>query len=249
MGENTKISWTDHTFNPWWGCQKVGPGCDHCYAESLDKRTGGAHWGPGALRRRTSAVNWNKPRRWQKEAVKNGRRYRVFCASMADVFDNAVPTEWRGDLWQLIRETPALDWLLLTKRIGNVASMLPPDWNNGWKNVWLLATVVTQAEADRDVPKLTRLPAAVHGLSIEPQIENIIVPQRVDWIITGAESGHGARPYSEDWARSLRDQSAAMGAAFFYKQRIEGGRKIETPELDGQRHVAWPTTSKEADHG
>lgn len=170
MSDNSKIEWTDHTFNPWWGYQKVGPGCDHCYAEALDKRTGGAHWGPHAERRRTK--DWSGPRRWQKHARHymelHGRRQRVFCASMADVFDNAVPPEWRADLWQVIRETPDLDWLLVTKRIGNAPAMVPPDWPLAFPNVTLLITVVNQEEADRDVPKLLAMPAARRGISAEP---------------------------------------------------------------------------------
>jgi protein gp37 len=173
MGETT-IEWTDFTFNPWEGCQKVGPGCDHCYAEARDQRfTGGAHWGPGAPRRLTSDANWKKPLQWNAQALKTGRRFRVFCASLADVFDNAVYQPWRQRLWHLIRQTPALDWQLLTKRPGNIAAMLPPDWGNGWPHVWLGCTVVNQAEADRDVPKLLSIPARVHFLSVEPMLGRV----------------------------------------------------------------------------
>jgi protein gp37 len=169
MAENSNIEWCDHTFNPWEGCQKVGPGCDNCYAESRDKRfTGGTHWGPGAPRRRTSPSNWQHPLRWNLRAATEGRRARVFCASLADVFDNAVPPDWREDLFRLIASTPHLDWLLLTKRPGNIAAMLPFGWGNGWHNVWLGCTVVNQTEADRDIPKLLAVPAAVRFLSMEP---------------------------------------------------------------------------------
>lgn len=170
MAENSKIEWCDHTFNPWEGCQKVGPGCDNCYAEARDARfTGGSHWGPGAPRRRTSAQNWNKPLRWNREAAASGTRPRVFCASLADVFDNAVDPQWRADLFELIRATPNLDWLLLTKRPGNIAKMLPADWvDYGWRNVWLGCTVVNQEEADRDIPKLLAVRAVVRFLSMEP---------------------------------------------------------------------------------
>ena len=174
MAENSTIEWTDHTFNPWEGCQKVGPGCDHCYAETRNARFGGGtavNWGPGAPRRRTSVSNWRKPVGWQRDAARflaeNGRRQRVFCASLADVFDNAIDAAWRADLFELVRATPDLDWLLLTKRIGNAAAMseaaggMPP-------NVWLGATVVNQAEANRDIPKLLAAPAAVRFLSMEP---------------------------------------------------------------------------------
>ncbi|MDF3823474.1 DUF5131 family protein, partial [Leptospira sp. 96542] len=105
MGQDSKIEWCDHTFNPWEGCQKVGPGCDHCYAETRNARFGGGvavNWGPGAPRRRTSAANWKKPLKWNAEAARLGVRYRVFCASLADVFDNEAPQRWRQNLMSLV---------------------------------------------------------------------------------------------------------------------------------------------------
>jgi len=194
MSENSKIEWCDHTFNPWEGCQKVGPGCDHCYAETRNARFAGGtaiNWGPGAPRRRTSASNWNKPLAWNAQAEafmsQHGRRQRVFCASLADVFDNAINTNWRYDLFELIAKTPNLDWLLLTKRIGNAGLMISDVMEKNvrysaedqvprfiafapwpWRNVFIGATVVNQAEADRDIPKLLAVPAAKRFLSMEP---------------------------------------------------------------------------------
>lgn len=175
MAENSKIEWTDHTFNPWEGCTKVGPGCDNCYAETRNARFAGGqatNWGPGAPRRRTSAANWRKPLAWNAAHAdffaRHGRRQRVFCASLADVFDNEVDPQWRRDLFDIIELTPNLDWLLLTKRIGNVVGMLPShDWA-ARGNVWLGATITSQAEADRDIPKLLAVPARVRFLSMEP---------------------------------------------------------------------------------
>lgn len=178
MAENSKIEWTTHTFNPWEGCQKIGPGCDNCYAEARDVRfTGGTHWGPGAPRRLTGRANWNKPLPWDSDAAKAGTRPRVFCASLADVFDNAVDPKWRADLFDLIRITPNLDWLLLTKRPGNIAKMLPAGWGDGRPNVWLGCTVVNQEEADRDIPKLLSVPAAVRFLSMEPLLGPVDLTQ------------------------------------------------------------------------
>lgn len=171
MAENSKIEWTHHTFNPWIGCQKVGPGCDHCYAEAMmDARLGRVEWGPHGARQRTSPANWQKLLKWDRDAAAVGERRRVFCASLADVFDNhpSILPEWRADIWELIGRTPNLDWLLLTKRPGNIAKMLPPDWSDGYPNVWLGCTVVNQGEADRDIPKLLAVPAAVRFLSMEP---------------------------------------------------------------------------------
>lgn len=186
MTQNTKIEWCDHTFNPWEGCQKAGPGCDHCYAETRNARFAGGtaiNWGPGAPRRRTSASNWALPKRWNAQAAaffaQHGRRQRVFCASLADVFDNAVDPQWRADLFALIASTPNLDWLLLTKRIGNAKTMMadalhlnPAANRDGmiWPlpNVLLGATIVNQDEADRDIPKLLQTPARGRFLSMEP---------------------------------------------------------------------------------
>lgn len=181
MAENSNIEWTDHTWNPWIGCTKISPGCDNCYAATQDKFRKWTPDGWGGERRRTSAGNWRKPLQWQAQAAEfmaqHGRRQRVFCASLADVFDNEVPDAWRRDLFALILATPDLDWLLLTKRIGNAHRMLPPEWvaappareiHRMPDNVWIGATVVNQEEADRDIPKLLDVPARVRFLSMEP---------------------------------------------------------------------------------
>lgn len=167
MGDKTGIEWTDHTYNPWWGCTKVSPGCDSCYAETWAKRYG-TTWGFGAPRRFFGDKHWDEPRKWNRKAEKAHVRHRVFCASMSDVFDNEVMQSHRDRLWQLIKETPYLDWQLLTKRIGNVEKMLPQDWGTGYPNGWLGISIVNQEEADRDIPKLLQTPAVVRFLSVEP---------------------------------------------------------------------------------
>lgn len=180
MAENTKIEWAHHTFNPWMGCQKVSPACDHCYAEvNTAVRALGVQWGPGAERRRTSAANWHQPLKWNLQAARLGIRYRVFCASLADVFDNAVPDQWRTDLFELIRITPNLDWLLLTKRPQNIVRMVHASGaiaGNGARflpdNVWLGTTAEDQDRADQNIPVLLRtrseLGARVLFVSMEP---------------------------------------------------------------------------------
>ncbi|ABM38628.1 phage Gp37/Gp68 family protein [Polaromonas naphthalenivorans] len=251
MSANSKIEWTDHTFNGWEGCEKISPGCDNCYAEARNARFAGGvatNWGPGAERRRTSGANWNLPKRWNAQHAafhaQHGRRQRVFCASLSDVFDNQIEKQWRDDLWQLIWETPHLDWQLLTKRIGNVMDMLPDEWGNGltpyWPHVWIGATVVNQTEADRDIPKLIAVPAAKRFLSLEPLLgpvdlrlmsrsfgfpkhitrdgHAIGMPQGLHQVIVGGESGRAARPMHPEWARSLRDQCAYAGIPFLFKQ-------------------------------
>lgn len=171
MAEQTAIEWCDATFNPWIGCTKISPACDHCYAEALmDTRHHRVEW--GGARSRTSPANWQQPRRWQRQAPafaqEHGRRRRVFCASLADVFDNQVPDEWRADLWALIRETPDLDWLLLTKRPQNIGKMLPAFWDEVKGHVWLGTTVEDQKHADLNIPHLLQHDAAVRFVSCEP---------------------------------------------------------------------------------
>lgn len=212
MSDNSKIEWTDHTFNPWEGCQKVAPECDNCYAEARDQRfTGGTHWGPKAPRRRTSAQNWNKPRKWHRNAetffAEHGRRQRVFCASLADVFDNAVDPQWRADLFDLIRECDGLDWLLLTKRPQNIAKMLPDDWGNGWPHVWLGTSAGTQKTADTNIPHLLATPAAVRFVSAEPVLERVDLTNLCD---DGYSSIDALREYPafqarDDWGDDAED--------------------------------------------
>jgi protein gp37 len=276
MAETSKIEWTDATFNPWIGCTKVSPACDHCYAErSTPARTLGVAWGPQAERRRTSAGNWAMPLRWEHKHetffAAHGRRQRVFCASLADVFDNQVPHEWREDLFELIYSTPNLDWLLLTKRIGNVRDMLPVRGRLP-SNVWLGVTACNQPEADRDIPKLLAAPARVRFLSIEPMLGSIdlrlearndiarwdglgrdLPLRRVDWVICGGESGPEARPMHPDWARGLRDQCAAAGVPFLFKQwgewappddieafgKAHHGYFEDDPDDGGVRRLEW----------
>jgi protein gp37 len=267
MSANTKIEWCDHTFNPWIGCTKVSPGCANCYAEAHDRRFGGSHWGKGAPRKRTSSGNWNQPLKWNRdeeaklvsheEFVRN-RRPRVFCASLADWLDDVVPIGWLADLLDLIRRTPSLDWLLLTKRPGNweerlravcvYLQTLPggqrhtelPAWQlcNEWlpwngihrfappKNIWIGTTVEDQQRADERIPALLKIPAKIRFLSCEPLLGPVDLKLQTEdaflgpihWVICGGESGPNARPMHPVWARDLRDQCAAAGTPFFFKQ-------------------------------
>lgn len=247
MTENTKIAWCHHTFNAWTGCSKVGPGCDHCYAETWAKRTGTVTWGPSAERRRTTEANWKKVLGWNEKAREAGEMHRVFCGSLMDVWDNKAPQPWRDDLYRMVEETPYLIWMLLSKRIGNAVGMVPREWRgNGLPdNVWLGMTVVNQAELERDLGKLFALKAARYFISHEPGLEPINVRRvrqadgmhmdaangtamldgidyptgrKLDLIITGGESGHHARPYDLDWPRDLIKQTRGTGSSVFVKQ-------------------------------
>ncbi|HYG91185.1 MAG TPA: DUF5131 family protein [Azospirillum sp.] len=233
MSDTTKIAWVRNsdgtpgaTFNPWIGCIRVSAGCAGCYAEKFVRRMDAkvrVEWGKGKPRRRTANDNWKKPRRWNREAEAKGIRIRVFTASLADVFDAEVPAEWRADLWQLIRETPNLDWIIVTHRPENIRDMLPEDWGDGWPNVWLVVTVENQKAADHRIPILLTIPAKVRGLSLEPLLGSVdLVPwlQGLDWVLIGGESGsaEAARPMDIQWVGNLLDACDEAGVPAFVKQ-------------------------------
>ena len=217
MAENSAIAWTDHTFNPWMGCTHVSEGCRNCYAEILmDHRYGKVEWGAGKPRVRTSKSNWNKPLKWNRDAAKTGTRPKVFCASLADVFDQDVPEVWRRDLFDLIEKTPNLDWLILTKRPEHIYIHTEfPD------NVWL-GTTVEDARVMHRVEMLDPHDVSIRWLSVEPMIGPLCLTEEdlhdIDWIIVGGESGPECREFDPDWARQLLDQCRSHGVAFFMKQ-------------------------------
>lgn len=306
MADTSNIEWTDATFNPWIGCTKISPACDHCYAErDFDHRRHQVKWGAGQPRKRTSKANWKLPLRWNKQpycqcpacgwrgekhkaiavfgllniaedwcpacrkAVVQPARRRVLCASLADVFDNEVPSEWRHDLFELIRITPHLDWLLLTKQPQNIVRMVREHGaiaGNGTcflpDNVRLGTTVEDQKRAEQNIPALLRTIGEIGARSIFLSVEPLLGPvdltkvhhtagygcspcsacgspvyidaltgesyckeacdgprfDAIDWVIVGGESGRLARPMHPDWVRSLRDQCAAAGVPFLFKQ-------------------------------
>lgn len=223
MGEVTGIEWCHHTFNPWVGCTKVSPACDNCYAEGWAKRTGQANLWAGE-RRLTSTDYWKQPLKWNRIAAKAGVRRRVFCASLADVFDNQAEEAWREWLWGLIQQTQALDWLLLTKRPQNIRKMLPANWGpRGWSNVWLGTTAEDAFHYRQRYGHLQRVPAQLHFISYEPALGDLgsvaLDGYTPDWIICGGESGGPkSRPMDLEWARNVRDQCAERHIPFFMKQ-------------------------------
>lgn len=225
MAQSSTIEWTDHTFNPWTGCTKISPGCDHCYAEAWAKRSGIVKWGKGP-RKRTTETYWRAPHIWQKKAelfqAQYGRRQRVFCASLADVFDNKADKKWRADLFELIKATPSLDWQLLTKRPQNIRKMLPNDWGeNGYDNVWLGFTAEDQLRFNQRKRFLLEIPAAVWFVSYEPAIGPLRLSNsdpKPDWLIVGGESGGGARYMDADWVRDILNDCSEFAIAPFFKQ-------------------------------
>ncbi len=261
MGETTGISWTDATHNPWWGCARVSPGCEKCYAEQLATvRRKLNVWGVDAQRRPMSEAYWREPLKWNRKAEAAGVRTRVFCASMADVFEllparnidgRRVQDEARARLWPLIESTPWLDWLLLTKRPQNIAALAP--WGTPerpWPlNVWLGVTAEDQKRADERVPILLSVPAAIRFVSHEPALEGVAFSKwlgrdGVSWVITGGESSSTARPYDVAWARSVVRQCRAAKVAPFVKQlgshALIDGAPYETRNHKGDEPHEWP---------
>jgi protein gp37 len=242
MGKTT-IEWARYTLNPWIGCTKVSPGCVNCYAENQqDTRFHRVNWGRGKPRSRTSEATWRKTLQWDREAELAGRRGRVFCASLADVFDPEVPLEWRSDLFKLVEATPNLDWLLLTKRPENVARMIAQIATptcQAWEktppyNVWIGTSVEDQTRANERIPELLEVSARIRFLSVEPLLSPVDLRPflfRLDWVIVGGESGPGCRPMNVEWARSIRDQCHEAGVQFFMKQ-MSGNPKGKTPIPD-----------------
>jgi protein gp37 len=222
MGVDTNIAWTDHTFNPWWGCTKVSPGCDFCYAEAFDKRVGGAHWGKGQPRRTFGDEHWAQPLKWDRAAKAAGVKRKVFCASMADVMDDEAPEGQRDRLWQLIDATPNLIWQLLTKRPHRYSRYLPVGFAHN--NVWLGTTTENQEFYDVRWPILCRVAISM-GLktfvSYEPAIGPLSIRQDdfvPHWLIFGGETGHGRRPMELAWAENIQRECRASGTKFFMKQ-------------------------------
>jgi protein gp37 len=271
--KDTKISWCDHTLNGWIGCTKVSPGCANCYAETMmDKRWGKVKWGAGNPRQRTSAANWKQPLKWNKEAGElaiydPAYRPRVFCGSLCDWLDDEVPIEWLADLLNLIRLTPNLDWLLLTKRPQNfmprIKSVLEgfhqnPDlqlvcsilnWACSkipWSNVWIGTTVEDQQRADERIPLLLDIPAKVRFLSCEPLLGEVDLVNLEDFNILCNEGIHWIICGGESGpkARPMRlewarslREQCELSGVPFFFKQWDGTRN---DILDGVQHHEFP---------
>lgn len=174
MGANSKIAWTDHTFNPWWGCHKNSPECARCYADSFARRTGHKVWGESAPRRFFGEKHWAEPLKWNRHAKEEGVRKRVFCGSMCDVMEAREDlVASRERLYSLIEKTEWLDWLLLTKFPKHFGVFLPQTWlRRPLHNVWGMTTVGCKSSLWR-VTDLLSVPFVIHGLSCEPLLEEL----------------------------------------------------------------------------
>ena len=238
MGDKTAISWTRYTWNPWRGCEKLSPGCAHCYMftaqEKRQRETGNIElWDPSIVRRTTT---WRDPDRWQREAAALGRTERVFTCSWSDFFIPAADA-WRAEAWEIIHRTPNLIYQILTKRPENIPDRLPPDWGEGYPNVWLGVSLENPRYLWR-VDALRKIPAMIHFISAEPLLASLpgLELTGSDWLIVGGESGRTFRPMPHEWARELLAKARAAGTAFFFKQsaaiRTEMGTKLHGEVLN-----------------
>lgn len=266
MGANSKIGWTNHTWNPWTGCQKISPGCEHCYAEAWSKRSGLVKWGPAGTRKRTSEANWEEPYRWDRAAKKLATPARVFCASLADFLeDREELIPWRADAIRAMKETRWLQWMILTKRPENAEKLLPREWfqcsgpkgNYLWPdNVWIGATVESQKYVVPRVHHLMQCPAPVRFLSCEPLLEEVSLRQAlglsIDWVIVGGESGPGARPFDVAWGEKIVNECRDAAVKCFFKQfgsrpyvEDDGARlAVRIRDEKGEDWTDWPERLK-----
>jgi protein gp37 len=239
MAENSEIGWTDHTHNFWWGCHKVSAECKHCYINGIMLRAGRTPF-DGPMR----TVDWSKPHRWERRATEDVRRLRVFTCSMSDFFHPGADA-WRDEAWNVIRQCPSLDWLILTKRPELIANRLPGDWGDGYRNVWLGVTCGVTSSLHR-LETLRAIPAVLRWVSAEPLLGPIDFRPYLDgsyrWIITGCEqAGVGKRREMDlEWVRDIDAQFRGAGIAHFFKQRYKVTRIVHDGLLDREVRQAWP---------
>ena len=250
MGTETAISWCDHTFNPWIGCTKITDGknpsaCDHCYAASLAKRWGWVEWGAGKPRKRTSPANWRKPHLWNKTAKVKGKRARVFCASLADWADAEIDPIWVHQLFTgVIRQTPDLEWLLLSKRHARVLPLLEKHAQD-LPNIRVGFTVEDDRNAKIRLPYLREISVAGWPtfVSYEPAVGAVEWEpwmDCIDWLIAGGESGAGYRKPDVEWFRDARDACRRHSVPFHFKQ---WGGMQDGAFLDNREHYEFPASA------
>jgi len=250
MGRNSGVEWTDYSWGPWIGCTKVSEGCLHCYGERDMKRYGRD---PHTVTR-TSKATFNAPLRWKEPGF-------VFVCPWSDFFHVAAD-DWRREAWDIMRATPHLTYLVLTKRPERMRFILfPIDWDEGWPNVWLGVTAENQKRARERLPLLLAVPAARRFVSCEPLLSSICLEEAmpcryycdpavghvdhslrgIDWVIAGGESGKDRRFAMMHWFRQLRDECQSKDVPFFLKQMEVGGQLVKMPKLDGKVWAERPT--------
>lgn len=235
MGATTNISWTQSTWNPWWGCIRVSPGCENCYAETFAKRLGLNIWGPSQTtdRKPASEKYWAEPLKWNRKAEAAGVRHRVFCASMGDVFeDHPQLPPLRERLWDLIRATPSLDWQLLTKRPENILEAVPAEWTTrkpGFPpNVWIGTSIENRAVMRERIAELVEVPCATRFLSCEPLLEQLtgLDLRGIHWVIGGGESNG---PVERRLVELCKDGESLCGSRHWEGRRRAGLKPVAHP--------------------
>lgn len=239
--KNSKIGWTHHSWNPWWGCNKVSAACLHCYIAQIMRRSGNEPF-HGPKRTKT----WKDPLKWNRQAAKAGTRRRVFTCSMSDFFHPGADA-WRDEAWEIIRQCENLDWLILTKRPELIRDRLPRDLGDGYPNVWLGTTIEDQSQIKR-LDILSKIPAAIRFVSAEPLLGPVRFGRRIhklDWVITGCERAAKGkrREMNDDWVRSIRDECDVAGVALFHKQYYQGTKLVFDGEIDGVARQSWPRSA------
>lgn len=254
MAEKSGILWTDGTFNPWWGCSKVSPACDKCYADRVAKRYGWSNlWGAYAERRFFSEKHMNEPRRWNDQAKKEGKVKRVFCGSMCDILESYSGERYtldkldsaREQTFKMAEETPYIEWLFLTKRIHNIQAMIPYAWKkNPPKNIRFGVTVENQDFAYR-YGLLTQLWSGNSFVSVEPILSKVsfanVGVKYPDWVIIGSESGSGRRETKIEWVVDLINECKENKTPVFVKQLEINGALTKTPFVNNKRYIDFPT--------
>lgn len=249
MGQDSKIEWTNHTLNLWWGCTPVHAGCDNCYADALSHRWGHDLWGNDKGRRRINKA-FSELDKYQRLAAAENTFHRVFIGSMMDIFEKSMPLvnpidhytetdDLRQELFTRVGMGlyPNLILLFLTKRPSNIPKMVPAGWlDEPPLNVMYGTSVSDQKTFDTLVVQLLNVPGK-HFISMEPQLEYVslyglnimeeLSESRIDWIIQGGESGHRKRPFNIEWAYQMRNQCEERGIPYFFKQ-IDKVKSIPT---------------------
>ena len=239
MSDNSKIEWTDATWNPVRGCSKVSPGCVHCYAETFAERFRGVPGHPFefGFDLRTVPEKLAEPLRWSKPK-------KIFVNSMSDLFHEGVSDEYIEKICRVMLAANWHTYQILTKRADRMASLLQGKLREAAKSphIWWGVSVENRKHGLPRIAKLRSAKPKVAFLSVEPLLEDLgnIDLGGIDWVIVGGESGHGARPMLQEWVRDIRDQCQNVGIPFFFKQ-WGGVRKSATGRrLDGKTYDEFP---------
>jgi protein gp37 len=237
--EKSKIQWTDATVNFWTGCKKVSAGCKFCYMYRDKERYGKD---PTTVMR-TAPATFEAALKWKDSK-------RIFTCSWSDFFIEEADT-WRADAWDIIRKTPHHQWQILTKRPERIAECLPPDWGDGWDNVWVGVSVESQDFTHR-LESLAKIPAKVRFISAEPLIGPLDLSSLIEilpsfhWLIIGGESGndtgkYGYRPCKMEWITDLIEQTDGTGINVFVKQTGTWlSKQLKLKDRHGGNLTEWP---------